>query len=377
MSIIETHSLTVDYRGSAEILPPPPFTSAAVQRLLEIFSQKHPAVGPAPTLRERWLHSQDAPTREFIKIDRIQMIQEPYSQGAQTQTFLCLKSSKKTETGYKLYLLKTPIQDYPHPLIRSDIEKTCSDHLITLKTKELEGGQILQRFANRSDLEDLVLSSIRKNARLTPNQVLTISKQLLLKVEMLHNLRIAHLDLKPMNILVHENTLRDLSIELEVFITDFGLSQRFATSKTRLGMKPTGTYCFFSPEFVSKTEEEKKEDRWVNPFQADLFSLGLSLFFLSSGIYLPYCLEPHLPRRNRQDFRALVTIYHQKLHAAFSSMDSTKLLECENLHKDLIKTYVPPIPGIRTVIFELLKILPFNRPSAGTCLKQLMEAKTS
>lgn len=376
MSIIETHSLSADYRGWPKASSPPPFCPAAAQRLLEIFVQKHPSAGPAPMVAERWLNSPGASLEGRAKIDRIQMILEPYSQGAQSQTFLCLKTSRKAPEGYKLYLLKTPIQDYPNPLIRSDIEKTCSDHLISLKTKELERGQIFQKFANKSDLEDLVLSSIRKNARLIPEQILSISKQLLLKVEMLHNLRIAHLDLKPMNILVHENTLRDLSVELEVFITDFGLSQRFASSKTRVGMKPTGTYCFFPPEFVSKTEEEKKKDRWVNPFQADLFSLGLSLFFLTSGTYLPYCLEPHLPRRNRQDFRALVSIYHQKLHAAFLSMDSTKLLECEKLHKELITAYVPPIPGVRTVIFELLRILPFNRPSAGACLKQLMEAKT-
>lgn len=373
MSSIQTHSLSADYRGQSQDLPPP-FEANATQRLLEIFSQKHPFLDKTPCVEELWSNTPLSPIKG-AKISRIQMIREPYSQGAESRTFLCLKTTRKLGIGYKLYLLKAPIKDRPLLPIRFEIEKSCSDHLITLKIKELEKGHILQKFANQSDLEDLVFNSIKKNLRLTHDQLLSISKQLLTKVEMLHQLHIAHLDLKPLNILINENKLRDLSTELEVFITDFGLSNRFSSTKIKVGLNPTGTYCFFPPEFVYRTEEERRLERWVNPFQADLFSLGLTLFFLSSGNYLPYCIEPHLPRKTKQDFKTLVDLYHQKIQLAFSSMDSTKLLECEQLHKNLIKNYVPPIPGLRNIIFELLRVLPVNRLTAGACLKHLMEAK--
>jgi MAP/microtubule affinity-regulating kinase len=82
----------------------------------------------------------------------------------------------------------------------------------------------------------------------------------------MHAKDIAHLDLKPENIMVDK--------ELTIKIADFG----FATNKNVYHLTEyMGTKPYMAPELI--------ERRTYNGKQADVFSLGVILYFLATGYY--------------------------------------------------------------------------------------------
>jgi serine/threonine protein kinase len=78
---------------------------------------------------------------------------------------------------------------------------------------------------------------------------------------------VAHLDLKPENILIGENFV--------LKIGDFDLS--FINGDNNI--RSMGTKCYRAPEIAYQTSE--------NPFSADIYSLGIVLFFLLTHGEIP------------------------------------------------------------------------------------------
>ena len=91
-------------------------------------------------------------------------------------------------------------------------------------------------------------------------------KQITDAVAHMHERHIAHLDLKPENILVDE--------DLRIKVADFG----FATNQdSALLTGYTGTKPYMAPEVIERKAYDGK--------RADIFSLGVLLYFLTTGAY--------------------------------------------------------------------------------------------
>jgi len=110
-------------------------------------------------------------------------------------------------------------------------------------------------------------------------QVAQLFKQICTTVYQCHEIGIAHLDIKPENILFDEPSNN-------TFLCDFGNSHRFVNhSKVNIGRRGTLIYC---------APEVKIENNPYNPILADIWSLGILLHVLLVG-YFPHSKgEKHL-----------------------------------------------------------------------------------
>lgn len=108
---------------------------------------------------------------------------------------------------------------------------------------------------------------------------LELGEKIIHKVALLHSLGIAHRDIKPDNILVHD------SDEIEVYLCDYG----FATKNFSSSQMP-GSRGYFPPEYKQNyfggreipnlLQEPKIENPTYSPFLVDCYTLGLTLFAL-------------------------------------------------------------------------------------------------
>ena len=85
----------------------------------------------------------------------------------------------------------------------------------------------------------------------------------------MHELQIAHLDIKPDNILFDEF--------FNVKISDFGTSILLLDSDWT-SWRRWGTRSFMAPEVVNATQSAQ-----YNVFKADIYSLGVTLMILSGN----------------------------------------------------------------------------------------------
>lgn len=119
---------------------------------------------------------------------------------------------------------------------------------------------------------------------------LTIYKEVLKAIQIIHNHNVAHYDLKC------DNVLLDYPIEdCQVTIGDFGESRMFVNSEDEVCMRNKGTEYIKSPEMLLITVAAKKEHdkydrrRKVGTTRAsDIWSLGCLLYELLTGEFLFY-----------------------------------------------------------------------------------------
>jgi len=88
-------------------------------------------------------------------------------------------------------------------------------------------------------------------------------------VKHLHDHNVAHLDIKPNNVLLDSNFNAKLS--------DFGVAQLMGSKVEHITPK-IGTKNYMAPE-ISNT----KKDHGYNPFSADVYSLGVLFHVLLKG----------------------------------------------------------------------------------------------
>ena len=113
-----------------------------------------------------------------------------------------------------------------------------------------------------------LLNYVKKYGPLEPTKLLGITKVLLSALEYIHKQKFAHLDIKPANILIDRHGRPKLA--------DFGIS-RFIDNTTNTASQRAGTAMFMAPEITSRN--------YYDPFAADIYSLGVTLYYLGSGYY--------------------------------------------------------------------------------------------
>lgn len=151
-----------------------------------------------------------------------------------------------------------------HPGIVRCFEWFQTDHHLYLVMEMLEGGDLLQ--------------CIMEGGPFTELQARRIFLELCDSVEYLHNKHIVHRDLKPENILL---TSRDRD-SMRVKIADFGLARKnFKSQDCRTFC---GTPHYFAPEVINTFRDQQNGQQAGYGFPADMWSLGVILYILFSGI---------------------------------------------------------------------------------------------
>ena len=106
-----------------------------------------------------------------------------------------------------------------------------------------------------------------------------IANQVLQGLHYLHRIKIAHLDLKPQNILITEY--------LDIKLVDFSVSLDYSKiNNEEVKLPYVGTPFFMTPEVIKRMRIKVKDLQKV-----DLFSLGVTLYILGFGKY-PFNINP-------------------------------------------------------------------------------------
>ena len=107
-----------------------------------------------------------------------------------------------------------------------------------------------------------------KNIKFSEQKSAVLFKQILLGLQYIHSLNVAHRDLKPQNILIDKFD--------RIKICDFGLSRHFDKKEGFLTKTPCGSPCYVSPECISGCS--------YNAEKSDLWSCGVILYIMVTGI---------------------------------------------------------------------------------------------
>ena len=113
---------------------------------------------------------------------------------------------------------------------------------------------------------DSLQTKIKQNpGKLSKQDIVRYSKQILLAINQCHKKRIAHRDIKPSNMLLDSYG--------RIKMTDFGLSQQVSVSNVT--QKCSGSFYYKAPEVLSNAEHD--------PFKADIWSIGVTFYYLATG----------------------------------------------------------------------------------------------
>lgn len=93
------------------------------------------------------------------------------------------------------------------------------------------------------------------------------NKGLLQVLGYFHSQKIAHRDIKPENIVIDSYN--------HVKLGNFGLYNKLSEDES--AHLKWGSLMFFSPEILAKTN--------YDPFKSDIYSLGITFFYLATGKY--------------------------------------------------------------------------------------------
>lgn len=211
------------------------------------------------------------------------------------------KANIKSESTLKCILKEVEImKGLNHPNITKFIEIfEDEDHIF-----------VVLEHADRGDL----LSYVKKNGRLTEQEMTRVLGQILNGLHYLHNNKILHRDIKLDNIL--------LTARGQIKICDFGVSTR-VVNKTLIH-EHIGTPAYLAPEVI--------EGSGYTGFQVDVWSLGVMAFICVLGV-IPFrgetipdlnksilLAEPHFP-----DNHGLSPTMHSVLSGMLKKNPRTRL----------------------------------------------------
>ncbi len=138
-----------------------------------------------------------------------------------------------------------------------------------IDTPKSQGFALVQSYITAPSLEELISQGIK----FTELEIIDLAKKLLKILNYLHQLNppIIHRDIKPSNILLNNRSGNSIG---DVYIVDFGSVQTVAKKEAGT-ITIVGSYGYIPLEqFMGKTT-----------FASDLYSLGMTLIYLVSGIH--------------------------------------------------------------------------------------------
>ena len=172
-------------------------------------------------------------------------------------------------------------------------------------------------------LEDCVGGSIKdciiQNGPLVGHKLASMALQLVEALDHLHTHNIAHLDLKPANML--------LDSYFRLKLGDFGISKRMKDSVLHDNFQ--GTVLYMAPEVIAKVP--------YDPFKADIWSLGLTMYYLAVGKTLA---------NSPEEIQNYVKTGYIPLPLAFPKWARTFIYSCLRM-----------VPEERTTLFDLRMML--------------------
>lgn len=222
------------------------------------------------------------------------------------------------------FLNESRFSKLDHPNIISQVAK-IHEKKFSCHNQAVSTSYILYEFAQFGDLADLSMQlSLKGDEKL----VRTLFQMLMKGVEYLHSQDISHMDLKLENLL--------LDSEYNLKICDFDLSHKEGDS----GIIGKGTINYRAPEL--------QIEKCRNPKKADIFSAGIILFSLLTGIF-PY-LESMLVE-NCNLFEMAVTGNNElfEKHKEFGLN-----IECGEEFKNLFFMMVQEDPNERASVEEIM-----------------------
>jgi len=141
-------------------------------------------------------------------------------------------------------------------------------HVISLAHYE-EDEQYLYIFTEFMEQQD-VYSFIKKNGKLPEDQAFKLFKQMVSSINYLHEKKICHHDVKCENFC--------LDSKFQIKLIDFGYAVEFG-SAGQLIKKSDGSPLYSAPEVLFRRPHTEN---------VDIFSLGVSLYFMICGCF-PFC----------------------------------------------------------------------------------------
>lgn len=125
---------------------------------------------------------------------------------------------------------------------------------------------------------------IEKNPTLHATTMVKISFDAVLGLQFLHHKKILHGNLKPENVLIFEK-----NDKLLAKLADVGVSRKMKKVSS-ISLKSTKTETWMSPEALLASLNEKP---FRNQKACDIFSLGMTIYFIFSNGNYPFDIEIH------------------------------------------------------------------------------------
>lgn len=211
-----------------------------------------------------------------------------------------------------------------HPYICQLLEVHEERNYLFLVLELLAGGELYARIEEREEMSELETQSV--------------SKQLFSAMHHMHSNNVAHLDLKPDNILFIDDT-EDAAIK----IIDFGEAQLLAKGQ-RLTQK-IGTPLYMAPEML---KADLAAEGGYDPFAADIWSAGCILFSMLFGF-------PAFMGDDDEEIYDLI-------RCGFKN-------EVRNDYGPWFPADIPISSSAMDLIGRMLEQDPLERPTAAECLK--------
>lgn len=191
---------------------------------------------------------------------------------------------------------------------------------------------ITKYISNKISLDQILIN------KFSVSEIITIMFNICVAIQYVHSLNIAHLDIKPANIMINYDTL-------EITIVDFGGSCKILECNNI-----QTTLDYMAPElyksFANKTELNKQQ-----LLKADIFSLGATFFSCLNGY----------------------NIYENMYKDCKNVTDKIDFYKCIdkkiNSTTSFVSTYFDK--DINDIINEMINIKPDNRPTIDTIVDKL------
>jgi eukaryotic-like serine/threonine-protein kinase len=123
------------------------------------------------------------------------------------------------------------------------------------------------------------LAQVLKQAEKLPMDLAAvIGLHILDALAYIHSLDVAHLDIKPENILFRQPVLKDLPVD--PVIIDFGVA-----ASTKLINPTGGTLNYMSPEYLEKLQGRVAPEKIVDLRKVDIYALGVVIYRMWTGRY--------------------------------------------------------------------------------------------